>query len=40
MNRARSYGKYGIWGHYMGELYIEGVLYNKSRKTIKLRIGS
>lgn len=40
MNRARSYGKYGIWGHYMEELYIEGVLYNKSSKTIKLRMGS
>ncbi|NVM54285.1 MAG: hypothetical protein HWN66_11340 [Candidatus Helarchaeota archaeon] len=40
LNRARSNGKYGIWGHYMGDLYIEGVLYNKSNKTIKLRIGS
>lgn len=40
MNRAESYGKYGIWGHQIGELYIERVLYNKSRKTIKLRIGS
>jgi len=24
----------------MGELYIEGVLYNKSSKIIELRIGS
>ena len=40
INRARSYGKYGIWNHYLGDLLIESVFYSPSRKTIEMFIGS
>ena len=40
LNRKRSDGPYGIWGHYIGELWIEGITYNTQTKTIDMFIGS
>lgn len=39
-NRRRSFGTYGIWGHYLGELYIEGISYDPDTKKVSLFIGS
>jgi len=39
-NRQKSTGKYGIWGHYISDLWIEFVYYKPAEKTIYLRIGS
>ena len=35
-----SIGKYGIWGHDIEDLYIEYVIVDFEKKTIKLRMGS
>lgn len=40
MNRARSEGRYGIWGHSIEDLAIETIYYNKDKKLITLSIGS
>ncbi len=40
LNRARSFGRYGIWGHYLSELWLEGIKYDSNRKLVVLRIGS
>jgi hypothetical protein len=40
MNRKKSEGPYGIWGHYLGELWIEGISYNTSTKMVEMFIGS
>lgn len=40
LNRRRSKGPYGIWGHYLSELWIEKISYNLQEKTINLYIGS
>ena len=40
MNRKPSFGKYGIWGHYLGELWIERIIYNPKTKTVDMSIGS
>ena len=40
MNRARSGGRYGIWGHYMSNLYLEWITYDDLTKTISMFIGS
>ena len=39
-NRRKSEGKYDIWGHYLNDLYVEGILYNLEEKSIDLQIGS
>ncbi len=39
-NRKKSQGKYGIWGHYLEELYIESLSYDKKNKTLHMFIGS
>ena len=39
-NRKATHGKYGIWGHYITDLYIEGMTYDPELKQIKLIIGS
>lgn len=39
-NRRKSEGKYGIWGHYLDDLWVEGILYNPKEKSIDLQIGS
>jgi hypothetical protein len=40
VNRMRSDGPHGIWGHYMGDLYIEGCIYDKEHKVLRFSIGS
>lgn len=40
MNRERTTGPYGIWGHDLGDLYLEGINYVSSLRTITLDIGS
>lgn len=39
-NRPSSNGKYGIWGHYIDDLVIEGITYKKKNKELILDIGS
>lgn len=40
LNRAASEGPYGIWGHDIGDLVIEGVSYNPKTHMVSLSIGS
>lgn len=40
INRHKTQGKYGIWGHDISDLVIEGITYNKNDKTVNLLIGS
>jgi len=39
-NRKRSFGRYGIWNHYLEDLIIESLYYSPKNKTIELFIGS
>ena len=39
-NRKHSQGRYGIWGHYIVDLRIEGVSYDPKTKLVELLIGS
>lgn len=39
-NRKKSEGKYGIWGHYLGDLVIESVSYDSKKKELFMFIGS
>lgn len=39
-NRRESKGPYGIWGHYLGDLYLDIVEYNPNKKMVNLHIGS
>lgn len=39
INRQKSNGKYGVWGHFLEELYFEGIdIYDNG--TIDIQIGS
>jgi tetratricopeptide (TPR) repeat protein len=38
-NRKKSNGPYGIWGHYLEDLIIEGVSYDPKKKQVHLFIG-
>lgn len=40
LNRTRTNGKHGIWGHYIEDLWLEGIMYNPARKLVTLAIGS
>ncbi len=40
MNRALTNGKYGIWGHILGDLVIQRITYIPSKNQIALGIGS
>lgn len=40
INRNTTDGKYGIWGHDIGDLVIEGIEYDPASKTVALSIGS
>jgi len=40
LNRARSTGSYGIWGHDLSDLYFESVEINPKTKHIEFGIGS
>ena len=39
-NRKESEGRYGIWGHYMNDLYLEFIKYDPKTKIVHLAIGS
>lgn len=39
-NRRKSDGPYGIWGHYLDDLYLEFIRYDPKTKTVNLAIGS
>jgi hypothetical protein len=39
-NRKKSEGPYGIWGHYLNELYLESISYDPKTKIVDLAIGS
>lgn len=39
-NRKKSNGNYGIWGHYIEELYLESIRYDAKKKLITMFIGS
>jgi hypothetical protein len=40
MNRNRTDGKYGIWGHDIEDLWLEGISYNPQTMIVSLSIGS
>jgi hypothetical protein len=40
VNRHETNGKYGIWGHDLSDLCLEGIYYNKATGTVTLDIGS
>lgn len=40
MNRERSEGPHGIWGHRMSELFLEVLVYSPAEKTLTMYIGS
>lgn len=40
LNRARSFGRYGIWGHDIDDLSIERIYYSAKTKRVNLFIGS
>ncbi len=40
LNRGISQGRYGIWGHYIDELWIERIFYDARSKRITMFIGS
>jgi len=40
INRNATDGKYGIWGHDMGDLWLEGIQYDPETHTVSLSIGS
>ena len=39
-NRRESNGPYGIWGHYLEELFLEFIRFDSKTKTIHPAIGS
>ena len=40
LNRPKSDGKYGIWGHVIGELWIKGLDLDLKKKELILHVGS
>lgn len=40
LNRGRTDGKWGIWGHGIGDLVIEGIVLDTDNHRIELYIGS
>ncbi|MFX1385093.1 MAG: hypothetical protein ACFFBP_21935 [Promethearchaeota archaeon] len=40
LNRPETQGRYGIWGHELGDLFIEEVWYNSRVKIVSLIVGS
>jgi hypothetical protein len=40
LNRNQTDGKYGIWGHDFGDLWLEGIRYDADKKVVSLAIGS
>ena len=39
-NRKKSEGPYGIWGHQLGDLYLESIRHDPKTKIVNLDIGS
>ena len=39
-NRNKTNGPWGIWGHVIGDLYVEAVYYDAKKKLITLSMGS
>ena len=39
-NRRESHGKYGIWGHYIEDLFLEIIFYDPIERLCTLAIGS
>lgn len=39
-NRESSDGPYGIWGHYMGDLFFESIYIDPKRRVITFGVGS
>jgi hypothetical protein len=40
MNRTRTKGKHGIWGHVLNDLWFEGIHINLDTKTVTFDMGS
>ena len=40
LNRRATEGKYGIWGHDLSDLFIEGISYYPDSKVVRMFIGS
>lgn len=40
MNREKTEGPYGIWGHDIDDLYLERITYDERKKTVSLGVGS
>lgn len=40
MNRTRTKGKYGIWGHVLNDLFFEGICIDMKQRVITFNIGS
>lgn len=40
LNRNSSSGPFGIWGHYMGDLFFEGIYIDTDKKVICFGMGS
>jgi hypothetical protein len=40
LNRNESDGPFGIWGHYMGDLFFEGIHIDPAKKIVRFFMGS
>lgn len=40
LNREQTNGPYGIWGHDIGDLWLEGIVYHPEVALVTLSIGS
>ena len=40
INREETNGKFGIWGHDLYDLYLEGIRYDLSKNIVRLSVGS
>ena len=40
LNRARTQGTYGIWGHVLGDLVLVGVIYEPDSDVWRLQVDS
>lgn len=40
MNRTRTKGKYGIWGHVLNDLFFEAIIIDLDNKKVTFHIGS
>ena len=40
INREKTDGPYGIWGHDLGDLYLEGIEFDSEKNMVSLSIGS